>query len=300
MIGLIGVGNMGLAMAQRLRDSGHAVAACDVDPLRRSLAHAAGCRLLATPKALAAHADVLIVAVVDGAQMHDVLFGAAGAATTLRRGTTVLLCPTVSPQHVEAAALRLAAQGVDVIDAPMSGGPQRARDGTMSLMIAGADMVVDRCLPLLGQLSSRIFRVGNRPGDGARTKLVNNLLAASNLAAAAEALALAQRLGLDVATTMAVVEQSSGQSWICSDRARRLLSGDPAVLARVALLAKDSALALAAARDAGVAAALLPVSEAAAATFAAALQLGLADADDTALFSLATQRRPGPSAAGAR
>lgn len=290
MIGIIGVGNMGLAMAQRLRDAGVAVAACDIDPQRRALAQQAGCRLQATPAALAAEANVLIVAVVDGAQMKEVLFGDHGAAEALRRATAVLLCPTVSPLDVETAAARLAAQGVDVIDAPMSGGPQRARDGTMSLLVAGADAVVERCLPLLGQLSSRIFRIGSRAGDGARTKLVNNLLAAANLAAAAEALALAQRLGLDAATTMAVIEQSSGQSWIAGDRVRRLLAGDTTVQARVALLAKDSALALAAARDVDVDAARLPVSQAAAATFAAALQLGLADADDSALFSPLSQR----------
>lgn len=297
-VGVVGVGNMGLAMAQRLLDTGHVVSACDIDPARRVLARDAGCGLRATAAALAADIELLIVAVVDGAQMHDVLFGPEGAAGTLRQGSTVLLCPTVSPQDVETTAARLAECGVDVLDAPMSGGPQRAREGTMSLMLAGADAAVDRCLPLLEQLSTRLFRVGARPGDGARTKLVNNLLAAANLAAAAEALALAQRLKLDPATTLAVIEQSSGHSWIAADRAHRLLAADDTVLARVALLAKDSSLALAAARDAGVDTAALPLSHSAAEAFADALRHGLADADDQALFSLALQRlATGPAAA---
>jgi 3-hydroxyisobutyrate dehydrogenase-like beta-hydroxyacid dehydrogenase len=298
MIGIVGIGNMGLAMAQRLRDADHPVAACDIDPSRCALARDAGCSLRETPALLAADADVLIVAVVDGAQMNDVLFGRAGAASTLRRGSTVLLCPTVSPLDVQETASRLMAQAVDVIDAPMSGGPQRAREGTMSLMVAGEQAAIERCRPLLDRLSSRVFLVGNRPGDGARTKLVNNLLAAANLAAAAEALALAQRWGLDPALTLSVVEQSSGHSWIASDRGRRLLAGDDAVLARVALLAKDAGLALAAAQDAGLDAGLLPVAQAAAATFAAALQSGLADADDSALLSQVSQRWPAPGAAG--
>jgi 3-hydroxyisobutyrate dehydrogenase len=163
----------------------------------------------------------------------------------------------------------------------MSGGPQRARDGTMSLMVACADSTFERWHGLLLDLSSRLFRVSARPGDGARTKLVNNLLAAVNLAGAAEAMTLAQRLGLDPAVTLAVIEQSSGQSWIGSERMRRALDGDAAVHAHMSLLAKDSALAIDAARTAGFAPRL---GESAAATFAAACAAGLAARDDADLW----------------
>ena len=283
-VGLIGVGAMGLAMALRLRDGGHAVVVRDIDPAREALACAARCSVAPTPAALAAEVELLIVAVVDGAQAHEVLFGPEGAATTLRRGSTVLLCPTIAPADVEAAASRLAELGVDTLDAPMSGGPQRAREGQMSLMVAGPEAAFDRCLPLLRELSSRLFCIGTRPGDGARTKLVNNLLAAVNLTGTAEALALAQRLGLDAATTLGVIEQSSGQSWIGSDRAHRWLARDLAVRARVALLAKDSALAVAASDGA-----TLPLGRAAAQAFAQAVSAGLADADDAALIALALE-----------
>jgi L-threonate 2-dehydrogenase len=126
-----------------------------------------------------------------------------------------------------------------------------------------------------------LFRFGERVGDGARTKIVNNLLAAVNLAGAAEAMALAGRLGLDPAQTLDVIEQSSGQSWIGSDRLRRAIASDTTPRAHMALLAKDSALALDAARTAGLA---LPVGDAAARRFAQALQAGLAKADDSALW----------------
>jgi L-threonate 2-dehydrogenase len=301
-IGLIGVGAMGLAMAQRLRDGGHAVVVRDIDPAREALARAARCTVAASPAALAGEVELLIIAVVDGAQTHAVLFGADGAARTLRRGSTVLLCPTIAPADVEAAAAQLAELGVDALDAPMSGGPQRAREGQMSLMVAGSEAAFERCLPLLRELSSHLFCIGPRAGDGARTKLVNNLLAAINLAGAAEALALAQRLGLNAATTLGVIEQSSGQSWIGSDRAHRWLASDHAVRARVALLAKDSALALA---EAG--GATYPLGAAAATAFAQALAAGLADADDAALIAQALARpaawavapQPAAPAAGA-
>lgn len=161
----------------------------------------------------------------------------------------------------------------------------------MSLMVACPEPVQARWQPWLRALSDRIFRVGERAGDGARTKLVNNLLAAVNLAGAAEAMALAQRLGLDPATTLAVIEQSSGQSWIGSDRLHRALAADRSVLAQAALLAKDSSLALAAAREAGFDA---PVGSAAAARFAAALAAGCATEDDSVLWALAAGRNARP------
>jgi 3-hydroxyisobutyrate dehydrogenase len=281
MIGVIGIGNMGLAMALRLRACGHAVAVRDIDPAPEAVAAAAGAVIYPSPAALARDCALVIVAVVDAAQTHAVLFGTDGAAAALPPAGAVLLCPTIAPADVEAAAAGLAALGVACLDAPMSGGPLRARDGSMSLMVACDDDAWGRWQPVLAQLASRLFRVGTRPGDGARTKLVNNLLAAINLAGAAEALRLADGLGLDAARTLDVIEQSSGQSWIGSERARRVLAGDTAPRAHMRLLAKDAALALAAAHAAGLA---LPLGAEAAETFAAACRAGLAEADDSALW----------------
>lgn len=279
-IGVVGIGHMGLPMALRLLEAGHEVAVRDIDAARVAQAAAAGARGVDAPAALHER-ELVIVAVVDGAQTLEVLFGADGLAAALPAGATVMLCPTIAPADVEACASGLAERGIGCIDAPMSGGPQRARDGTMSLIVACADALFVRWQPLLATLASRLLRVGGRAGDGARSKLVNNLLAAVNLAGAAEALALAGRLGLDAATTLSVIEASSGQSWIGSDRLRRALAGDTTPRARMSLLAKDSRLALDAAHAAG---AVLPVGEAAAAQFAAALAAGLAGADDSVLW----------------
>ena len=163
----------------------------------------------------------------------------------------------------------------------MSGGPARARDGSMSLMVACSDPAFAAAADLLAALSSRVFRVGTRPGDGAKTKLVNNLLAGINLVGAAEALALAQRLGLDLGRTLDVIEQSSGQSWIGSDRMRRAIAGDYEPRAHVSLLRKDTALAMEAAKHAGFDG---PLGAAARDAFDQAARAGLADLDDAALF----------------
>jgi 3-hydroxyisobutyrate dehydrogenase len=212
-----------------------------------------------------------------------VLFGADGAAAALPAGAPVLLCPTIAPDDVERLADRLARAGLQPVDAPMSGGPARARDGTMSLMVACSDAAFAVAQPLVEALSARVFRVGSRPGDGARTKLVNNLLAGVNLVGAAEAIAMAQRLGLDPARTLDVIEQSSGQSWIGSDRMRRAIAGDWAPRAHVTLLQKDTRLAVEAARAAGFEG---PLGAAARDVFQRAADAGLGGLDDAALLRL--------------
>ncbi|MEP7303237.1 MAG: NAD(P)-dependent oxidoreductase [Caldimonas sp.] len=281
--GIVGIGNMGGAMAVRLLSLGYDVGVRDLVPSCEAEAVRHGARAFATPAALAVAHRVVIVAVVDAAESETVLFGRDGAAGALDAGACVVLCPTIGPASTEDLAARLAALGVDCIDAPMSGGPARARDGSMSLMVACGDAAFAGHRPLLEALSSKLFRVGERPGDGARTKLVNNLLAAVNLAGAAEALALAGQLGLDAARTLDVIEQSSGQSWIGSDRMRRALAGDLAPRAHTSLLAKDSRLAIAMAQAAGFDAAL---GSAAAALFQRACAAGLDRLDDASLLAL--------------
>lgn len=285
-VAFVGAGNMGGAMVARLCEMGWSVAVCDIDPQRRQEARIAGATLAEMPAQAASalgEGGVLIVAVVSAAQCCEVLWSGSGAASALKPGHTVMLCPTIAPQDVEAIAARLAEQGLHCIDAPMSGGPMRARDGSMSLMLAAPAALLARHSGLLAALSSQRFIISERPGDGARTKLVNNLLAGINLVGACEAMALAERLGLNLDTTLDVIERSSGQSWIGSDRLRRALAGDFAPRAHVTLLEKDTGLAVQAAKAVGFEG---PLGERAAQAFADAHAAGLAGLDDAALFTL--------------
>lgn len=282
-VAVVGIGNMGMAMALRLRDRGFDVRVRDVDPVREAMARDEGLAVHDSPATACAGAGCAIVAVVDAAQSEAVLFGTDGIAAALPPGAAVLLCPTIAPHDTEALAMRLAAQGLAPIDSPMSGGPARTRDGTMSLMIACADDAFVQQRLVIEALSNAVFRLGTRIGDGARTKLVNNLLAGINLAGAAEALALAERAGLDPARTLDVIERSSGQSWIASDRLRRAIAGDLAPRAHTTLLDKDTHLALAMAARLGMD---TPVGAQAAALFAHACANGFASLDDASLFAL--------------
>jgi putative dehydrogenase len=286
-VGIVGVGNMGGGMAHRLLACGWQVQACDLDAGKVQALVQAGATAAAMPADAARGAVALIVCVVDAAQSHEVLFGPQGAAATLEAGRAVLLCPTIAPEATERLARALAESGIAAIDAPMSGGPARARDGSMSLMVAAPDDVFEANRALLETLSARVFRIGERVGDGARTKLVNNLLAGINLAGAAEALALARAIGLDLGRTLDVIEQSSGQSWIGTDRMRRAVAGDYEPRAHVTLLEKDTRLALEMARAAGFEGPVGPVAHG---VFAGAAGAGLAGLDDAALFLFLTRR----------
>ena len=289
-VAVVGAGNMGGGMLARLCGLGWSVAVHDIDPQVQSQAVALGavaCGSAMEAARMLAPDGVLMVVVVDAAQTEAVLWGEGGAGPVLKPGQSVMLCPTLGPATVQGQAERLASMGIDFIDAPMSGGPVRAQQGTMSLMVACSDAVWQRSQMLLSALSQQVFRVGTRAGDGARTKLVNNLLAAVNLAGAAEAMALAERLGLDPVATLSVIEASSGQSWIGSDRMRRALAGDFEPRAHVTLLAKDTGLAVQAADDVAFDP---PLGRLARDLFAQALGQGWADLDDAALLKLMRQR----------
>ena len=223
-------------------------------------------------------ADKRLVVVTGKGGVGKSTLAAALAMQSAREGLRTLVCEVNAKERISQL---LATHGIDAIDAPMSGGPARARDGSMSLMVACADAVFERNRDLVEALSHKVFRVGTRPGDGARTKLVNNLLAGINLAGAAEAMAMARRMGLDLARTLEVIEQSSGQSWIGSDRMRRAIVGDYEPRAHMTLLQKDTRLAVEAARAAGFAG---PLGAAARDVFTRAAESGLAELDDAALF----------------
>lgn len=282
-VAIVGVGNMGGGMAGRLLEMGWPVRVHDIDGAKVRALQAQGAVACSDAADAATGASALIACVVDAGQTHDVLFGVRGAAPVLATGTPVLLCPTIAPDDVERLASALADRGLLPVDAPMSGGPARARDGTMSLMVAAAPPAMAAARPLLDALSSRVFHVGDRAGDGARTKLVNNLLAGINLVGAAEAIAMARALGLDAGRTLDVIEQSSGQSWVGSDRMRRAIAGNFEPLAHMTLLRKDTALAVQAAAAAGFEG---PLGPAARDVFARAIEAGLADLDDGALLRL--------------
>ena len=152
-VSVVGIGNMGGAMAQRLLGLGWPVQVCDVRPERLQLFAPFGAVGHVLPDVAAMNSVVCIVAVVDAAQTETVLFGPHGLAPAMPVGSLVMLCPTLAPEDVEAFARRLVQLGLHAVDAPMSGGPARALDGSMSLMVACASTVLERYQALCKSLN---------------------------------------------------------------------------------------------------------------------------------------------------
>jgi 3-hydroxyisobutyrate dehydrogenase len=287
VVGVIGAGAMGMGVVASLLRAGFPARVRDVRRAAEDEATARGAACDPSPAALVRACDVSIILVVDAPQVETVLFGPEGAAAALPAGHLVVLASTVDPDFVAALAPRVAAHGGVLVDAPVSGGPKRAADGTMTMMVAGDDDARARCAPVFAAIAGTVFQVGSRAGDAAKFKIVNNLLAAVNLAAGAEALALAAKAGLDPALVVDIVNASSGGSWIFADRMPRALAGDYAPRAAARILTKDVGIAVEFARRHGASA---PFAQAAHAAFSATVAAGFGEQDDAAIYEYCRAR----------
>ncbi|MEO8305073.1 MAG: NAD(P)-dependent oxidoreductase [Betaproteobacteria bacterium] len=285
-VGVIGTGAMGGGVVQSLVRAGTETTARDIRTDAQQLAVRHGATPASTPAEVAAACDAIVILVVDADQVDAVLFADDGIVAAPSPAPVVLVSSTVDPAYVTSLARRLAAHGIALLDAPVSGGPAKAAAGTMTMMISGDAAALARVQPVLERITGRLFALGPRAGDASTFKIVNNLLAAANLAAGAEALALAEAAGIDLRRVAEVVAASSGASWIFADRVQRALDGDFAPRAAAKMLSKDSGIAVALADRFGVDA---PLTRRAHAAFVAAIDAGCGEEDDAVVVRLALE-----------
>ncbi|MDX2731313.1 MULTISPECIES: NAD(P)-dependent oxidoreductase [Streptomyces] len=296
---VLGLGAMGLPMATRLAGV-FPVRAFDVFEERRALAAKAGATPAATPADAAQGADVVVIAVRDQEQLDSCLFGGGivehGAAESLREGAVVVVTSTVGVDGVQYVAARLAEQGVRLVDAPVSGGSVRAGTGDLLIMVGADDAALAAAQPVLGRLASTLHVVGPRIGDGQIMKTVNQLLCGIHTAAAAESLALARALGIDLDRAVDVLGQGAAASFMLADRGPRMVqqyevkgdgTGGPELRSRLDIIRKDMNIVVSLAKKAGVA---TSVAAAADQLYQLAISQGLAAADDSALITLLSPR----------
>ena len=287
--GLIGLGAMGSGMAMSLRRAGHNVHVYDVRvDVARAFAQGGGvvCDSLAQ---LGAACDVVISVVVNAAQTEAVLFGAdstdgsTGCAAAMKPGSVFVMCSTVDPNWSIALEKRLAALDILYIDAPISGGAAKAASGDMTMMTAGTPAAYARAEPLLNAMAAKVYRLGDTAGAGSKVKIINQLLAGVHIAAAAEAMALGLREGVDPAALYEVITHSAGNSWMFENRMAHVLAADYTPLSAVDIFVKDLGLVLDMARASKFP---LPLSSTAHQMFMQASSAGYAREDDSAVIKI--------------
>lgn len=272
-VAFVGLGAIGLPMAVQIQRAGHRVIGIELSEASRERAAAEGLEAVAEWQALI-DADVVVVMVATPAQLASLVSQCSG----LRAGQHWIVMSTVGPASVREQASRLQAQGVQVVDAPVTGGVARALTGSLLIFAAGAAEAVARCEPVL-QAMGEVKNAGVQVGDGQAIKVVNQHLCSVHLVAAAEALSLARALGLQPEQVLELVEKGAGGSWMLSDRGPRMLEGtDTRVTSMVDIFVKDSGLVAEAALACQAA---VPLLDTAHARFQAAAAAGLGQRDDS-------------------
>ena len=293
-VGWIGLGAMGAPMAACVARAGHGVKAFDINPAAAAALAGDGVVPAATAAEAAQGVDVLAVMVATPAQVEAVLFGDGGAAAALPGGAVVLVMATVGPSAVEGWAQRLAPAGVSVVDAPVSGGVARAAAGDLLMMVSGASEPLRTAQPLLDSMARTAPVVGERPGDGQKVKLVNQLLCGVHIAVAGEALAFAEALGLDAGSTWEVLRHGAAASFMLDDRGARMVSPGDEVRSALDIFVKDMGLVVDAARERTYPA---PLATAAEQLYLAGRRAGLGRRDDSSVIDVlrgrATASDPG-------
>lgn len=282
-VGLVGLGAMGRGMAGSLRRAGHDVHVCDVRAeAARAFATQGGVACV-DPAAVAHACEVIVSVVVNAEQTEQVLFGEAGAAAAMKKGSVFVMCSTVDPKWSAALEGRLEALGLLYLDAPISGGAAKAASGEITMMTAGKPAAYAKCGTVLDSMAARVYKLGDHAGPGSTVKIVNQLLAGVHIAAGAEAMALGIRAGADPAALYDVITHSAGNSWMFENRMAHVLAGNYTPLSSVDIFVKDLGLVLDLARTSKFP---LPLASTAHQMFMQASASGHSKEDDSAVIKI--------------
>jgi 3-hydroxyisobutyrate dehydrogenase len=277
---------MGFGMALSLKRAGFEVVGCDVNPASVQRFKDEGGSGAATPAEAARGADVVFSVVVNAAQTEAVLFGPDGCAGAMGEGAVFVACATMSPSNASDLARRTEAAGRLYLDAPISGGAQRASEGKLTVLASGSTAAFARARPALDAVAARVFELGSEPGRGAAFKMVNQLLAGAHIAAACEAIAFARKLGLDARQVYDVITVSAGNSWMFENRIPHVLDDDYQPRSAVDIFVKDLGIVMDMAREERVA---VPVSATALQLFLMTAAAGMGKDDDASVARLYAQ-----------
>ena len=259
-VGFIGLGNMGGPMALNLVKHGFSLVVHDIDPAKADIWRTRGATVADSAEGVAAKVERTICMVETTGQAEAVIAGERGIIRSAQSGHIVACMSTIDPLVARRLAEQLATRGIAIVDAPVSGGTERAASGELSIIVGGAAKTVAACQDLFGAMGAKVFHVGAL-GQGLAMKLVNNMLVQVNTVAVAEALVLGVKAGLDPKVIYDVVRASTGNSFAFETRAPRILKRDFTPGGTVDISFKDQELETAFAKQLGVPLLLANVSQ---------------------------------------
>lgn len=283
-VAVIGLGAMGMGAAQSCVRAGLDTYGVDLSAQARDVLQAAGAKAVAaSADGFADKLDAVLLLVVNAAQVEAVLFGESKLADKLKPGTAVMVSSTIAAQDARRFGEALAALGLLMLDAPVSGGAAKAAAGEMTVMAAGDDAVFAKLQPVLDAVAGKVYRCGKDIGQGATVKIIHQLLAGVHIAAGAEAMALAAKAGIPLDLMYDVVTHAAGNSWMFENRMKHVVDGDYTPLSMVDIFVKDLGLVT----DTGKALRFpLPLASTAFNMFTEASNAGHGKEDDSAVIKI--------------
>lgn len=281
-IGFIGLGNMGGPMCRNIMKGGYQVTVFDVKPEILSAFVKDGAKLASSIVELASENEIVITMLPSHREVQDVVFGNDSLINGMRTGSTLIEMSTSSPTLTKKIGLELAKHGVSVIDSPVSKGIPAAKDGTLTLMIGGEAGTIDKCRGVLMTMAKEILHVGGN-GAGHAMKLVNQIIAHTELVSICEAFMLGVKFGLDEKVIADVISKSSGNSFIFQYKHQKILNRDFKPGSTVDILYKDLYLAGELGADLAVP---LNLTNLARDVYQAARAVGLSKSDGTSIITL--------------
>jgi len=278
-VAFLGLGTMGGSMAANLARAGFAVTGWNRTPGRAPELADLGVTTANTPAEAATNAEIVVICVSDTPDVESVLFGPDGVVEGAKPGTLIVDCSTIAPSGSWDFAARLRERDLRMVDAPVSGGSEGARNATLTIFVGGDERDVEHARPVLEALGRTITHVGPI-GAGQAVKAVNQVIIAGTYLGVAEGIVLAIKAGLDVEQVVAALGGGAAQSWVLANRGGRMIDNEYPLGFKLALHRKDLAIALELAAQLGAA---LPVSALAAQLESGLIARGHGDDDMSAL-----------------
>ena len=277
---VIGLGSMGSGMALSLLRAGFDVCGCDTSAAAMERFAAQGGGTAATPAAAAKGADFVVSVVVNAAQTETILFGDNGVAAAMPAAACLSHRPPWTRRWRADLPRDWSRTGRLYLDAPISGGAQRAAEGQLTVLASGRPEALAKAKPALDAMAAKLYELGDEPGLGAAFKMVNQLLAGAHIAVACEAITFAAKQGLDIRKVYEVITASAGNSWMFENRVPHVLDNDYAPRSAVEIFVKDLGIVQDMARGARFP---VPMAAAALQMFLMAAGSGMGSDDDASV-----------------